>query len=330
MILYKYYSPAALGEERFSTLQNKQFYYSSVAQLNDPFDLYGGRCIVTQYKIVRHWLNIIYNVLSAGNDISLEKRNRSATEILLHILRYSFQYASCSFSRVPSDRLMWAHYAGANKGFCLEFEFPDNADVHKVLYVDSLPNLTSVKKDSNLDILSDIDNNIKQKIQDGIFSQDKTPILDHLAHIKIIQELPFTTEKRNFIEHIMDIWNPGSSVKKQQSAEFFQYLFAMSDTSHQTIIDERLVKLLLCLKAQEWCYEQEERMITKLPLSQEGKAEPWGTNVVLRKIILGCNFNMDTINSNLEILKSISFDGVYEVKPNFDALDLSIVKSNRL
>lgn len=48
---------------------------------------------------------------------------------------------------------------------------------------------------------------------------------------------------------------------------------------------------MLCLKSQEWCYEQEERLIDTIATEQKGECKPWAKGVELKQIILGCRFN---------------------------------------
>lgn len=328
MTLYKYYSPSYLeNEERFKTLEEGKFYYSSVEQLNDPFDLYGGKCVLLQYRLLRSWLNTIYEAYSSLT--SEEDLNRCVTEVFLILLRNSFQYASCSFSRVPLERLMWAHYAGAHQGFCLEFEFPVNVDMHKVLYVDRL----YLGKSSNLAIgtktMLDIDASIRENVSK--FADKRSLYEDSygdMFSIPTVGEVASGKYKgqKAYVDNMMSLWKSSSKTKRLQNAELIQRMSTMPSTS-DCFIDDSLVKSLLCLKSQEWCYEQEERLITKLPLSQDGISIPWGQDVKLQKIILGCKFDKDNVmfQDKIKALKQQYNADTYMVDvTNIESFELSM------
>lgn len=288
MILYKYYSTKYLTDY-FSTLQNRQFYFSSVEQLNDPFDLYGGRCIIGQYQLVRHWLNVIYDVISEQNSVAKEDISRYTTGVLLTFLQTFVQYASCSFSRVPLERLMWAHYADSHRGFCLEFEFPDDTtELQKVLYVDRLPYAAPVKSKIETDIDADLKRNIAHYLESGYLLKQDSSFFTECS--TAIEEMLHNKDKYKYINGVMKLW------KSKEKEHVMNWLYSVSPIT-ETFVDEKLIRSLLCLKSQEWCYEQEERLITKHSLNQTGILKDWGQNVSLRKIILGCRF--DTSDNNM-------------------------------
>ena len=332
MIVYKYYSPYALSEERFPTLQNRQFYFSSVEQLNDPFDLYGDRCIIGQYQLVRHWLNVIYDVISKTNSVDKEDiKNRYATSVFLTLLRTSFQYASCSFSRVPLERLMWAHYADSHRGFCLEFAFPDDTtELQKVLYVDRLPYATSARSKIETDIDADLNRNIARYLESGYFlKQDSLFFIEDLPYMgKILHSK--TNSKSEYIGAVMDLWTSTTQAKCKEKEQFMNWLYSTPPIT-ETFVNEKLIRSLLCLKSQEWCYEQEERLITKLSLEQTGISKDWGQNVALRKIILGCRFDTKPANDMMKRIKQLQQQHhaeLYRVNAtNIENFELSIKKA---
>lgn len=267
MFLYKYYSIKYLTDY-FATLQNRQFYFSSVEQLNDPFDLYGGRCIIGQYQLVRHWLNVIYDVISEQNSVAKEDISRYTTGVLLTFLQTFVQYASCSFSRVPLERLMWAHYADSHRGFCLEFEFPDDTtELQKVLYVDRLPYAAPVKSKIETDIDADLKLNTAHYLERGYFLNQNSSFFTECS--TAIEEMLHNKDKSKYINGVMKLW------KSKEKEHVMNWLYSVSPIT-ETFVDEKLIRSLLCLKSQEWCYEQEERLITKHSLNQTGILKDWG------------------------------------------------------
>ncbi len=331
MIVYKYYSPYALSEERFPTLQNRQFYFSSVEQLNDPFDLYGGRCIIGQYQLVRHWLNVIYDVISEQNSVAKKDINRYTTGVLLTFLQTFVQYASCSFSRVPLERLMWAHYADSHKGFCLGFEFPDDTtELQKVFYVDRLPYATSARSKIETDIDADLKRNIAHYLESGYFlNRNSSFFIGDLPYMgKILRSK--TNSKSEYIGAVMDLWTPTTQAKCKEKEQIMSWLYSTHPIT-ETFVDEKLIRSLLCLKSQEWCYEQEERLITKLSLKQTGISKDWGQNVALRKIILGCRFDTKPANNMMKRIKQLQQQHhaeLYRVNAtNIENFELSMQKA---
>lgn len=323
MFLYKYYSIKYLTDY-FSTLQNRQFYFSSVEQLNDPFDLYGGRCIIGQYQLVRHWLNFIYDAISQQENSAIkEKINEHSTVLLLTLLQTSFQYASCSFSRVPLERLMWAHYADSHRGFCLEFEFPDDTtELQKVFYVDRLPYATSARSKIETDIDADLNRNIARYLESGYFlKQDSSSFIECST---AIEKILHNKDKSKYIDGVMGLW------KSKEKEHIMNWLYSMSPIT-ETFVNEELIRSLLCLKSQEWCYEQEERLITKLSLEQTGISKDWGQNVALRKIILGCRFDTKPANDMMKRIKQLQQQHhaeLYRVNAtNIENFELSMKKA---
>lgn len=330
MILYKYYSTKYLTDY-FSTLQNRQFYFSSVAQLNDPFDLYGGRCIIGQYQLVRHWLNVIYDVISEQNSVAKEDISRYTTGVLLTFLQTFVQYASCSFSRVPLERLMWAHYADSHRGFCLEFEFPDDTtELQKVLYVDRLPYAAPVKSKIETDIDADLKRNTARYLRNEYFlQQNSLSFIEDLSYMgKILHSK--TNSKSEYIGDVMDLWKSTTQAKRKEKEQIMNRLYSTPPIT-ETFVDEKLTRSLLCFKSQEWCYEQEERLITKLSLNKAGIPKDWGQDVALRKIILGCRFDTKPANNMMKRIRQLQQQHhaeLYRVNAtNIENFELSMKKA---
>lgn len=295
MLLYKYYPDTVLSEEmRYRSLYKKEFYFSSVEQLNDPFDLYGGRAVVYQHKLLRRWLGETYDVYDTlrKKELSMLPQKDANQYIILTFLSFlqsAMQYASCSFSRVPLERLMWAHYASSHHGICLGFEFPQDTDIHKVLYVDKLPWRDAAEDSMQDSIQQGIEQYCVQLVETKIKLADFTSMFPSQAISKAMSKE--YKDKQTFLDSIMKyfkhryIGEDGSQIN--ELLEGLPHL----PLPYNDISDPLHIKDLLCLKSQEWCYEQEERLIDTIATEQKGECKPWAKGVELKQIILGCRFN---------------------------------------
>ncbi len=287
MILYKYYPPSVLEEEKFQAILDKKFWFSSTEQLNDPFDLFGGQCFEKHIYIIRRLIHIVYAIVSEkekNHKLVYEK----VTIIMLYILSEMRKYASCSFSRVPLERLMWAHYADCHKGICFGFEFPENEEIYKVLYMDKFPIETNSKVKES-DLMASLRQwiiNIEEKkglIKNKLGGDFKKDFKEKETYIKT-----FLSKYKSFLHLVSnkEIDNDGSKV----------------------------IKNLLFIKSQEWVYEQEERMIKTIPKDKDGELKSWSNNTYLREIILGCRFDENKYGNKIqELIKKYS-SKLYQVK----------------
>ncbi|EEQ10949.1 hypothetical protein ymoll0001_2550 [Yersinia mollaretii ATCC 43969] len=125
MLCYKYRS---VNQQTLEMLINREVYFASPDQLNDPLD--AKIDINAHYqKIVRKYdPNIseefnrkafLLNLLNSKK-VTLE----DGTEKRLNDLVQEFitSLGIFSLSKTASDALLWSHYGGAHKGLCLEFE----------------------------------------------------------------------------------------------------------------------------------------------------------------------------------------------------------------
>lgn len=122
-ILYKHYSPSALEEDKIMTLIDKQFWFGGNKIQNDPYDLLGANNFINSYAAIK--------ILEYVRRIDFGKLNL----LKLHLR----QFASCSFTRVATDRLMWAHYSQSYQGFCVAYSFKDEDCLQTVIYRDKYP-----------------------------------------------------------------------------------------------------------------------------------------------------------------------------------------------
>jgi hypothetical protein len=152
--LYKY--------EPFSTqsllnLKKQIIYFGSPLNFNDPYD-----CALTPNIVDPNddELLAVRDAYLMRHDLPARSRHEFETfslgqlrAALLRAARTAFKQVvdefltkrgvAC-FSEINDDLLMWSHYGGKYKGFCLEFDTSSDAlrKIHQVRYLPSLPALT--------------------------------------------------------------------------------------------------------------------------------------------------------------------------------------------
>jgi hypothetical protein len=169
-VLYKY---EALSTQSLLNLKRQIIYFGSPLNFNDPYD-----CALT--------LNIKVppdDELEAIRNAYLQEKNLPARvraefesyedeklrEDLVHAARKAFNAAiddflknkgvTC-FSETNDNLLMWSHYGGRYKGFCLEFTTSAELlqKIRKVRYVPKLPrlNLSTILLEPGFDHISEL------------------------------------------------------------------------------------------------------------------------------------------------------------------------------
>jgi hypothetical protein len=151
--LYKY---EAFSERSLRNLKRQVIYFSSPNGFNDPYD-----CAITaemhdltdeQIELFKkHFLNKKDTPIKVKND--LEKKSRHEIVNILKVvvlesltlLRDDFM-SKCGvtcLSEVNDNLLMWSHYGGKYKGFCLEFDarFEPFTKARKVQYSQHMPKI---------------------------------------------------------------------------------------------------------------------------------------------------------------------------------------------
>lgn len=155
--LYKFES---FSELSLRNLKRQAIYFGSPRGFNDPYD-----CAITaQIKnLTPEQVEQYKNHLLADDKTTIEERNNlikhtapeigelvsklvseDVSEIKEKVL--STFGISC-FSEINNDLLMWSHYGGRYKGFCLEFDSnqPFFNKAKKVTYSDSMPKIDPMK-----------------------------------------------------------------------------------------------------------------------------------------------------------------------------------------
>ncbi len=152
--LYKYESFSA---QSLLNLKKQIIYFGSPLGFNDPYD-----CAITP-NIIEPSDSELVEVRDAylrRQDLPQRMRHEfehfSMTELraaLTRAARAAFQQVvdeflsrrgvAC-FSELNEDLLMWSHYGGKYRGFCLEFDASSEPfqKIHQVRYLPSLPQLT--------------------------------------------------------------------------------------------------------------------------------------------------------------------------------------------
>ncbi len=253
MLLYKYYSSQ---KHNFEAVKERKFWFSTQKMLNDPYDLYSGISLLK---------------LPSTTDVSIKKRIReiligsvkvdetNVDSILSRVEKDIQSYASCSFTTNPIDRLMWAHYANSYSGFCICIEVDDD-------------------------------------MIDGGYSQTnkwhRVMYMDQMPQALIGQRTKRleTTKGEDF--------SFDSSHKRQENSPNYYSRYceligledALRSYIHKSDLSKYIIQML-CIKAQEWVYEQEFRLITTVdaPSSAGGVLLPWNECIKLKEIILGNN-----------------------------------------
>jgi hypothetical protein len=147
--LYKY---SAFTAQHLENLKNQIIYFSSPRGFNDPYD-----CSTVPTIRIPSDLEVtrVRDEYLSDTSITLEAREqlrgvtteqmrqmilRSAeTTVAEKIKEFSDTRGVSCFSQECNDLLMWAHYGGTYRGFCLEFDTAYFSNIQKVRYSKKMP-----------------------------------------------------------------------------------------------------------------------------------------------------------------------------------------------
>jgi len=167
--LYKYESFTAQSLENF---KNQAVYFASPTSFNDPYDcaIFPGVKVPSDedVELIRqHYLKD--KELDHGQRNAFERKDVNTLrqmfvgigQEMLDSAVHSFiteRGVSC-FSERRDSLLMWGHYGGKFKGFCIEFrtDFDPFAKARKVVYTDAMPKVDIVSMlcdEDNDDVLN--------------------------------------------------------------------------------------------------------------------------------------------------------------------------------
>lgn len=150
--LYKY---EAFTERSLQNLKAQVIYFGSPKNFNDPYDC-SLKPIITspsdqEVELIRStWQNLpisqkFFDKFSAPSTEQLRAMLLRSCESVTHDAREKFVHErgiSC-FSSVNDELLMWSHFAGRYKGFCLEFDTSHHpfGKMRKVKYSTEIPRI---------------------------------------------------------------------------------------------------------------------------------------------------------------------------------------------
>jgi Protein of unknown function (DUF2971) len=135
MLLFKY---RAIEDYKEKIFTNCELYFAAPTTFNDPFD--SGFHISCQGELNQEIIasQAIKNVRKAHPNLSDEDALRTADEVAAEIVArhhpeasrqfgrslsrdYNDKAGVCCFAAIPTDILMWSHYANCHRGICLQF-----------------------------------------------------------------------------------------------------------------------------------------------------------------------------------------------------------------
>ncbi|WUR16022.1 DUF2971 domain-containing protein [[Empedobacter] haloabium] len=147
--IYKYFS---FTSQNLENLKNQAIYFSSPKNFNDPYDCSVSPTIDVPSDedvegVRKQYLMEIppgspahKQMLCATTEHLRQIFVKSAADtVAAKIKDFSERRGVSCFSESCNDLLMWAHYGGNYKGFCLEFESAYFAKLHKVNYSSTMP-----------------------------------------------------------------------------------------------------------------------------------------------------------------------------------------------
>ncbi|WP_373988113.1 DUF2971 domain-containing protein [Duganella sp. BuS-21] len=152
--LYKY---AAFTAQNLENLKNQAIYFNSPRNFNDPYDCSVTPTIQIPTDVDVDSIRARY-LADPTTPISVrEQLQRATTERLRQMFMNSAKDVAAAkikefsdtrgvscFSESCDDLLMWAHYGGNYRGFCLEFDTSYFPNLQKVHYSTAMPSFDLV------------------------------------------------------------------------------------------------------------------------------------------------------------------------------------------
>lgn len=138
MKVYKYYAMSEFSKRIFT---HQEVYFSQFSRLNDPFEIavnYTFDC--DEQKKINYFLKAIPTFAQYTDEgkrryiKSFEDNYSRNNGNLVFMLRDSFKNAGVfCVSEDPFEVLMWSHYTGKHRGFCVEFDTDKENGFRKAL-----------------------------------------------------------------------------------------------------------------------------------------------------------------------------------------------------
>lgn len=154
----KLYKFEPFNELSLRNLKRQNVYFGSPKNFNDPYD-----CAITAQvkeltpeQIETYINNRLNKALPIGERNNQQKHLKRKVEVILknlpsiideHRDKYVSKIGITCFSECNDNLLMWAHYGGRYKGFCLEFDLnqPLFEKAKKITYQNDMPQIDPIK-----------------------------------------------------------------------------------------------------------------------------------------------------------------------------------------
>ena len=152
--------------QSIQNLKKQIIYFAPPRVFNDPYDCsLPPKVLEPATQELEAYRDITLKCNNISFAVRNDLRNKSIEEIGAIVKRnaisifekrakfYRETIGVCCFSQFNNDLLMWAHYGGQYKGFCLEFntELPPFTKMTKVKYSDQMPMINAVEALQNED-----------------------------------------------------------------------------------------------------------------------------------------------------------------------------------
>lgn len=169
-IIYKY---EPFSVQSLKNLKAQCLYYGSPLGFNDPYDCALKASILepndkelekirNEYIKQENIPNNVLQLIQSSNGSELRKILMALAQNALELLSHRFlkmRGVTC-FSETNSDLLMWSHYGGKYRGFCLGFctNHEPFKKIYKVKYTSDIPKITlaSILLKGNIDSILEL------------------------------------------------------------------------------------------------------------------------------------------------------------------------------
>ncbi len=128
------------------SLVKSQIYMAPIQSLNDPFE---AKIIIDgeTFEIGK----ILSLLFSYKNDTKIKEAEKNFSNILKKFIETSLSWGIYSMSKSYNDELLWAYYADAHRGFCVEYDLEKLKEYNMekepaitVEYNDQMPIITTL------------------------------------------------------------------------------------------------------------------------------------------------------------------------------------------
>ena len=197
------------NEKKFHSLRIDSIWFSCFNRLNDPYEFLASSLMRIKTA----------SDISFGSSIGeTQKQTEEVYEAFckeLNLVKGNMHIA-CFVDRANDNLPFWAHYAGNNRGFCLEYEIIEDIYLHEVKYVKSRVNADrmfnafkhnydEVKKLSNRETNAENSLNKGRKLQQTIRAPFTSFVLSHCTDEYITKHNSWEYEREYRILKLNDL-----------------------------------------------------------------------------------------------------------------------------